>query len=271
MSKSEDRNIGIEQKSESEIDDGTEVEGHTKAWEEKIRAVYERMNHPRLRILVETYYDFQKLRIATSLRLHTYDKFGVLDAEQYDELSKRVDELTRSEARIKKLVEKDIKDIPIWNEYLAGIKGVGPVMGGSLIAWIDDIGRFDTISKLWAFSVGKPGEKRTRGKKVGYNPHFKTLMWKIGKQMLMSKNEMYSEIYNDAKRSYLQRDDIKKAHEGKKGYKLHVHLMSQRKMEKIFLSHLWVAWRKIEGMPVSKPYVIEKLGHTSYIEPPFVG
>jgi hypothetical protein len=245
----------------------TELE-KTKAWEERMKETYENLKHPRLRILVETFYDFQKLRIATASRLSLYDRFDMLTTDQYTELSERVGGLTQSESRIKKLIEKEIKDIPVWNEYLTNIKGIGPVMAGDLIGWIDDIGKFNTISKLWAFSVGKPGERRERGKKIGYNPHVKTLMWKVGKQLLMSNNELYRGIYEVAKKKYQERDDIKKSHEGKKGYKQHIHLMAMRKMEKMFLSHLWVAWREIEGLPTSKPYVIEKMGHTTYIEPP---
>lgn len=252
---------------EENVNGETEAE-RTKAWEKRMKDAYENLKHPRLRILVETYYDFQKLRTATVSRLNLYNRFGMLADEQYIELSERVNSLTESESHIKKMIGKEIKNIPVWNEYLIDIKGIGSVMAGDLIGWIDDIGKFDTISKLWAFSVGKPGEKRERGKKLGYNPHLKTLMWKTGKQLLMANNELYRGIYEGAKKKYQDRDDIKKAHEGKKGYKLHIHLMSMRKMEKMFLSHLWLRWREIEGLPTSKPYVIAKLGHTTYINPP---
>jgi len=33
-------------------------------------------------------------------------------------------------------------------------------------------------------------------------------------------------------------------------------------------SHLWVRWRELEGLPVSRPYAIERLGHAGYIPPP---
>jgi hypothetical protein len=44
--------------------------------------------------------------------------------------------------------------------------------------------------------------------------------------------------------------------------------MARRKMVKIFLSHLWATWRKMEGLTVTKPYVFSVLGHSDYIEPP---
>lgn len=47
----------------------------------------------------------------------------------------------------------------------------------------------------------------------------------------------------------------------------HLHNMALRKMIKLFLAHLWMVWREAEGLPVSEPYVQEKLGHTHIIGP----
>jgi len=47
----------------------------------------------------------------------------------------------------------------------------------------------------------------------------------------------------------------------------HIDAMARRKAVKLFLSHLWVKWRGIEGLPVTDPYVIEKLGHKTKIDP----
>lgn len=47
----------------------------------------------------------------------------------------------------------------------------------------------------------------------------------------------------------------------------HIHMMALRKMIKLFLAGLWVVWREAEGMPVTKPYALDKLGHDSYIDP----
>jgi UDP-2,3-diacylglucosamine pyrophosphatase LpxH len=47
----------------------------------------------------------------------------------------------------------------------------------------------------------------------------------------------------------------------------HVHNMALRKMVKLFLACLWLEWRKAEGLPLTKPYAIEQLGHDSFISP----
>jgi len=47
----------------------------------------------------------------------------------------------------------------------------------------------------------------------------------------------------------------------------HVHNQAMRKMIKLFLACLWLTWREAEGLPVTKPYAIDQLGHNSYIDP----
>jgi len=113
--------------------------------------------------------------------------------------------------------------------------------------------------------VGKPGERKRRGERVGYNPRLKTHCWKIGTQLLKARGE-YADLYRRFKEEYSRREDLKR--EGKGSFKLHVHLMALRKMVKIFLQHLWVRWRETEGLPVSRPYAIDRLGHAEYIPPP---
>jgi len=47
----------------------------------------------------------------------------------------------------------------------------------------------------------------------------------------------------------------------------HVHMAALRKMEKIFLSHVYLTWRRHENLPVRDPYPMEYLGHTTMYEP----
>lgn len=47
----------------------------------------------------------------------------------------------------------------------------------------------------------------------------------------------------------------------------HIHNMALKKMIKLFQAGLWLVWREAEGLPVTKPYAIEKLGHNSFIDP----
>lgn len=47
----------------------------------------------------------------------------------------------------------------------------------------------------------------------------------------------------------------------------HVHNQAMRKMIKLFLACLWLVWREAKGLPVTKPYPIDRLGHNSFIDP----
>jgi len=46
---------------------------------------------------------------------------------------------------------------------------------------------------------------------------------------------------------------------------------AMRVMIKVFLEHLWVTWRKMEGLPTGAPYVHDKLGHDTYFPPEAYG
>lgn len=47
----------------------------------------------------------------------------------------------------------------------------------------------------------------------------------------------------------------------------HRNMDAMRYMIKLFLAHLWVVQRTLEGLPIRDPYVLAKLGHTNIISP----
>ena len=49
----------------------------------------------------------------------------------------------------------------------------------------------------------------------------------------------------------------------------HIHYRALRKMIKIFMQHYWLVSRDMKGLPLGMPYAHDKLGHTSFIPPPF--
>jgi len=174
--------------------------------------------------------------------------------------------------------EKNLaKRLDIWSrdhslrmEFLSTIRGIGPILSSGLIAWLSPISRFENISKLWKYCGLAPGQKRTSGEKTNYNPKLKTFMWKIASSFEKQKPEAckYRKIYDEKKAYYMSRPDLKADIEsGRKGAKLHVRLMAMRYAVKRFLADLWVVWRTMEGLPVTKPYAIDILGHSGY-EPP---
>lgn len=171
---------------------------------------------------------------------------------------------------------------PVW-EWLLDIKGIGTNLAAKLIANIDDIGRFATVSKLWAFGgwAVRDGrrEYNQKGKISGYSRTLKSICWQIGDSFIKQQTPLWVDLY------YEEKERLRRLHPdtlccqcGKlwdkehktQGHKQmynpgHQHNMAHRKMIKIFLQHLWVVWRKSEGLPVSLPYVEAILGHTNIV------
>ena len=159
---------------EVEINEAGEEENreHEKAGLQRMRDKIARLKHLRLRILVEDYYDTQKLRIATGNRLGMYQELKVITPEQFVKLLGLKNRLKENEAEIQKMIESELEPIPIW-QWLKTVKGIGSVMAGGLIAWIDDISKFTYISPLWKYAgfhvEGGVAPKRKRGEKAPWN------------------------------------------------------------------------------------------------------
>ena len=226
--------------------------------------------YEKLKNLVRAYYDVQMIRIAIENRSRTSNmEMGFLVGES--------SYLKKAEKELAKEIEKELENIPIYREYLSQIKGLGPVLSASLITTFD-VYKAEHPSSFWKYAGlhvenGK-AVKRQRGKKVDYNPNAKTLAWKVGRQLLMSNNPFYRNLYekfreyernklnnpeNDPKACPLYSEcskSLKKAE--RPSCKMHIHMRALRKMIKYFLAELHIHWRKIEGLPVSAPYGVAK-------------
>jgi hypothetical protein len=118
-------------------------------------------------------------------------------------------------------------------------------------------------------------QRRIKGSIIDYNPKMKKLCRNLALS-LIQYNEFYGDMYNGYLEQYNLRTNLLDGINTAK-YKAPVlekiraskaTKMARRKMVKIFLSHLWVTWRKMEGLRVTKPYIFEVGGHSNYIEPP---
>lgn len=161
---------------------------------------------------------------------------------------------------------------PIW-DWLTGIRGIGGSLAAQLLAQIDDIGKFATVSKLWAFSgwAVKEGQiqRCKKGETAPYNRQLKSICWKCVVQFIMQQTPVYVDLYYAEKerQRHLHPEPIKV--NGKWRYNDgHLDNRARRKVAKIFLQHLWVKWREAEGLPISEPYVQAIMGHTHIVPPP---
>lgn len=256
----------------------------------RMRERIKRLKHPRLRILVENFYDIQKLRIATSNRLNMYGKLDVLTPIQSAKLQEIVSDMKADERKLLDQIKDELKGIPVW-QWLKTVKGIGPAMAGGIVGWIDDISKSPHVSSLWRYAGmhvedGK-APRRKRGEKAPWSWRLKTHMWKVVKQLLMAQSpKMGGGFYDTWYREYKAYEVEKCEHKGlrivpsaslptKGGKKYepldaistgHVDNRAKRKLAKLILSHVWHVWREMEGLPINPPYSA-KLGH-EVIPPP---
>jgi hypothetical protein len=171
------------------------------------------------------------------------------------------------EARFESLenaAEKEIaalvKDIPII-QHLTALRGVGVMLAAKVVSMID-IHECDTVSSLWRFAgyavINGQRERPRKGEKLHYNARLKTAVYLISSSFLKCSSP-YRQVYDSAREYYnANRPDWTKAH---------CHNAAMRKMSKVFLAHLWLEWRKLEGLPTRSLYVEERLGHEHIIAP----
>lgn len=132
--------------------------------------------------------------------------------------------------------------------------------------------------------VKKIAQRKIKDSLLDYNPALKMVSYKVGTQFI-KQGDYYRKLYDEYRKEYALREDLKAELEAKKGKKIkakgdgngsvetetkgsaHIHRMAQRKMVKDFLSDLWVVWRELEGLPVTMPYAIGVLGHSDYRQP----
>ena len=55
------------------------------------------------------------------------------------------------EKDLEKMIRNQLKNHAIYTQYLAKIQGIGPLIAAGLIAYIDDIKKFDHVSSLWQY------------------------------------------------------------------------------------------------------------------------
>jgi len=121
--------------------------------------------------------------------------------------------------------------------------------------------------------IGQEKIKKNDGKCNCGSSDFKTVATTKYSTYYLKEKEKYYQRYENQGVKIVPATSLPKDKDGKR-YEPegmisegHVHNQAMRKMIKLFLGHLWIVWREAEGLPVTKPYVVDRLGHNSYIDP----
>lgn len=217
-----------------------------------------------LGLIVQSYEDVQRMRIAISNRIDAYKALHY----EVEPLYPLKDMLMAQEESLRDSMEYAVKRIPIYNAWLAHVMGISTTIGGKLIHHIGSVDKFPTVSSLWAYTGlqvtdGKAPRKQ-RGESAPWNHALKVVVVglipdqfiKLGK----NSQALGRALYDRYKDFYTQRD-------GDELSGLHIERRARRKLGKVFLSCLWTAWRELEGLPVTEPYASKLDGHTHIVQP----
>jgi len=226
----------------------------------------------------------QKARIAFGNRLDAIeDGRDTADPMTIDMLQKWFDLFREAEEDIDHDIRTIAQDFPIIEEMCA-IPGINLILAAKLVSQID-ITRANTVSAFWRFcgmgvrpwcqtceKILEAGvevcpvckefitehraERLMKGEEAHHSQRAKTYAYQIAVSIIRQyarKKNAYGELYYKSKDYYEgNRPDWEV---GRKDN------AARRRMIKMFLSHMWVTWRTLEGLPVTEPYVHDKLGH----------
>lgn len=170
---------------------------------------------------------------------------------------------------------KVLEEVPIYTEFLLGVRGCGPAMSGVIISELDPH-KARTPSSFWKYcglDVGDDGKGRTRKaehlvdraykdkegndavrKSITYNPFAKTKIMGVLAGSFLRCGSPYAQAYAD----YKNRLENHPSHKDKTV--AHRHQMAMRFMAKRFLVDLHKKWRELEGLEVTEEYAVRKLG-----------
>lgn len=233
---------------------------------------------------IKTLYRFRKKLIehrkAAENRARSLKAYE-LDVSVFEEIKDKVREKIKE---IESLLEEPVHQHELW-KWLDEVTGVAEVNAAGLIAKIRDISNFDTSSKIWSY-LGLIPEKEFDPEKSNFDSYEqyrqatkdgRTLaVYEIGDQFIKQGDKSFYRQFYDKRREKAEREekfgdpDAKYQKGKKKGqYKNRGHYYNdaRRVATKIFLSHLYEVWRRIEGLETREPYIMKKEMH-HYIKPP---
>lgn len=250
--------------------------------------------HPYLWQSYLWYSEFLELRKAHLLRISAIKRGDSSMSLEFEQIWMESTGLTEDKNNLGKALANNGSLVgPIW-EWINSIKGLkAGLLPAQLVAQIDNIENFETVSKLWRFCGYAVFDDKAepRGKfeaphdeYVGrhYNGRLKGVCYNIADTFIKCQTPYYVDIYYAEKirqrelhpvaicRKCQTECEIKtKKIKGKKVQVFrcpnnvghvkdfsndHIHYRAIRKMMKAFLKDLWLNWRKVEGLEITEEW-----------------
>ncbi len=225
-----------------------------------------------LKDAVNTFYDYQKMRISLESRIRA----GNYMESEENIFFLHLKGFKKLEKDMGKFIESTLPEFNIWNEWLKDQVGIGPTLGSVLLSRID-IEKCSTVSKMWAYSgiatgdtfgykfdkkKGDHGEwvktdtlipidKLTPGFRSPYDTFLKSKLLGVLAPSFLKTNSPYRRFYDNNKNRLISADWGVSL--------LHRHNASMRYMVKMFEIDFQREWRLSRGLSIRKPYKEEYL------------
>jgi len=252
------------------------------------------MDNSTIKALVQTMYDYQNNRIRTANRL-SLRKDGtkqnkdeaIIEKTELPIINIVLGQSKNLEHRIFLEIQHELKNWPIYNDWIKDVKGCGPATAAVLIATID-IHKATTVSKIWQYAGLNPsfvkgkkirsedgkrvlyeteelvrGDRLTAGFVAPYNSFLKSKLLGVLADCFIKSKSPYAEFYYNMKKRLANSEKPVNGNSDKmwKDEKpIHREKAAKRYMIKMFLRDLYVAWRTLEGLEVRVPYEEQYLG-----------
>lgn len=164
------------------------------------------------------------------------------------------------------------KGEPIFTEWLTYVYGVSTTLTARLIHRLGYCEDFERVSDLWSYAGLAPGQHRTRGEPVSYDPQTKTLAWLVADRIIMQGDRSaYKEVFYDPyKRKQLRRmehaeemteAELESVEWTPPESQQHTDNRARRYLAKKFLKHYWAIARDLEGLETPDEWVLTHGGH----------
>lgn len=172
------------------------------------------------------------------------------------------------------------------------LKGIGPVLAASLLAYADPRGmRSDKLSSYSRFCGLDPTADRPRpGERLPYSRWANRTYYLCSDQFVRQPGSYYGEVYRPWKAEYERRNEAgmyeelagqelrsrnwRRDTESRRAYEQgrlprgRIDLRARRQAAKLFAAHVWEAIRTRAGLPCREPWIVATDGHHEFIPPP---
>lgn len=179
---------------------------------------------------------------AHRMRASFAERMPLLRAEGEDSLLTRLYRLSlEAEAAYREEVERGLEGHPA-APWLLAVPGLPRLAAARLLGRLD-VGRASSISAFWAYCGLAPDAGRASGR--GFDELARRLVQEIGAALINEPG-----AYRDF--CHAEFEALEQSHSSWSESRRRA--ATVRRLEKLFLAHLWLVWREAAGLPLSAPF-----------------